>query len=298
MDFRASSRATSSDPSNKHAALTADLALIREQPGSREAFVAQRRLNAQLDAPSPKIEEQRWTPSIIKERLSYWRDLGLSTADTDEDRVKHVIQQLYQSIGQDTPDYFFCDSPFAYFSEIGERRVRGETLVDCIQQTLNYDWEDVRDRLFTAFRNSLSAKLSGQIEAHWNAIWGELGSKLGFELCVKVRSEMRDKLKNFDGDPAWSQLWTQTFKNLQQSFTGSLSCYWPALYLTAEELGVIYDKKEQVTLKHWSALAQSCFFWYPFQTVCFISRRPKRFFIDDSGKVNGVLFKDGWSLRW
>ncbi|MDF1666789.1 MAG: hypothetical protein P1V97_33875, partial [Planctomycetota bacterium] len=235
---------------------------------------------------------------LVSERLAEWRLHGLSTSETDEELVKSTIDQIYQSLGQEAPDYFFCDSPYAYFSEIGQRRVRGINLVDSIQRTLNYDWEDIRDRLFSGLRNGLSSQLIGQIEAHWNEIWGDFGSKLGFELCVEARKEMRETLKNFDGDPAWDQLWAQTFKNLQQSFTGSMSCYWPALYLTAEELGVLFEEKERTVLQYWSGLARSCFFWYPFGTVCFISRRPSRFFFDDAGKANGVLFKDGRSLRW
>lgn len=298
MDYRAASRKNAADPSNKQASTESDLALIRQRPGSREAFLAQRRLDRELGQTSAKIEERPWTNSIIRERLAQWRDHGLSTEETDVELVKSVIGQIYQSLGQERPEYFFCDSPYAYFSEIGQRRVQGIAFDDSIQSRLKYDWEAVQDGLFRALRNGLCTELSGQLESHWNKIWGDFGSKLGFELCVHARSEMRERVNDFDSDPAWNLLWGKTFRNLQQSFTGSMSCYWPALYLTAGDLGVIYEKKDQAILHTWAALAQSCFFWYPFRSVCFVSRRPARFYFDKQGKANGVLFTDGLSLRW
>jgi hypothetical protein len=71
------------------------------------------------------------------------------------------------------------------------------------------------------------------------------------------------------------------------NFWGSLDAYWVSFYSFCEEIGVKYEEKDSHLLSLWKDLCLSCFWWYPFENACFVSRKPT-----EINMVNGRLHNE------
>jgi hypothetical protein len=84
-------------------------------------------------------------------------------------------------------------------------------------------------------------------------------------------------------------------------FYGQLDSYWIPYYLFPQKfLNIKYLKEDSEKINIWSDIAKSCFYWYPYENICFISSRPTE--INKNGiqlHADGkpaLSFKDGYNL--
>jgi len=89
--------------------------------------------------------------------------------------------------------------------------------------------------------------------------------------------------------------WNKTF-----NFWGSLDTYWITFYKFCEEIGVKYDSKNSELLELWHQLSKTCFWWYPFELVCFVSKKPISINIANerlhSETGPSIIFEDGFKI--
>jgi len=85
-------------------------------------------------------------------------------------------------------------------------------------------------------------------------------------------------------------------------FWGSLDSYWIAYYLFPHLfLRKMHTDKQMDLLNSWAMLAKNCFWWYPFENICFVSDRPTRISMDSKWRMHdeyapAVEFSDGWKI--
>jgi len=68
-------------------------------------------------------------------------------------------------------------------------------------------------------------------------------------------------------------------------------------------VGVTYPPEWSEVLDWWAALARSCFWWWPYEGVVFVSARPTLLGIDESGRLHSEVgaameFSDGYALHY
>lgn len=90
-------------------------------------------------------------------------------------------------------------------------------------------------------------------------------------------------------------------ENFKTYLWGQHEYYWIAFYRFGEMIGVQYSEEDSKLLAQWEALAQSCGWWWAFETVCVISDRPAELHLDEEGRLHNLTgaamsFRDDYSL--
>ena len=112
-----------------------------------------------------------------------------------------------------------------------------------------------------------------------------LGDKLGDNLWANLHANLGDKKLNFVSTYLW----------------GSGDVPWIAYYLFPHlNLRKMYTDEQAALLESWATLAKNCFWWYPFEGVCFICDRPTAINMDTQWRLHNkdgpaVAFADGWN---
>lgn len=69
---------------------------------------------------------------------------------------------------------------------------------------------------------------------------------------------------------------------------------WVAFYRFAEQLGVVYPKKQSDLLAQWERLSKACHWFFPFENWCVLSRGPTVMDLDQHGRIHGgIEYADG-----
>ena len=130
-------------------------------------------------------------------------------------------------------------------------------------------WANLRDNL----RDNL-----------WDNLWDNLRANLRANLWDNLKDNLGDKLQ-YHNEVAW----------------GQLDAPWIAFYLFGEKIGIKYQNDKSTLLHLWGDLAKSCFWWWAFDGICFISARPTEIKKDARGRLHAdgemaCAFKDGWGV--
>ena len=184
---------------------------------------------------------------------------------------------------------------------------------------------ELRDKLWgklgADLRRELSGELGGELEAElWdklgNKLWnkldqdllrGKLGGKLRAGLWDKLVGELGGKLWGDLWGKLWGDLWNKLVVELRNKLVeynatgllGSLDAYWIAYYQFMPQIGIAYYAHHQELLDVWTALAESSFWWWPYENYCFVSDRPKKLSFNLDSRLHdehgpAFEFRDGW----
>ena len=198
---------------------------------------------------------------LLKDWHDKWLNIGLSCDPTDEKTASEAIKKAYVLIGKKEPQIVFCDSPLSC-----------NVMIHLLSKEKDSLWNSLRG----SFRDSLGDWL-------WNSLRGSLEDSL--------EDSLRGSLGGSLGEI-----------NIQHTYLwGQMDAYWISYYLFCQEIGVVYKKEEIEKLNIMADLCKSCGWWYPYEGMCFVSRRPKSISMED--KVlhcdggPSVEFHDGFKIH-
>lgn len=227
---------------------------------------------------------------MMIEFREHWLKKGLSTDTVDREKTKSAVTHLYGNIGKKPPVFIFCASPLEANLTINIFRMGipdrilaelGDKLVDKLGDELEAElWDklgaDLEHKLWDKLRGDLSGELGGKL-------WADLRHKLGGKLGGKLVGELRNKLVEYNST----------------GLLGSLDAYWIAYYQFMPQIGIAYYAHHQELLDVWTALAESSFWWWPYENYCFVSDRPKKLSFNSDSRLHdehgpAFEFRDGW----
>jgi hypothetical protein len=162
-------------------------------------------------------------------------------------------------------------------------------------------WDKLGGELWNKLdQDLLGGKLGGKLRADlWDKLGGnlrdKLGDELGGELGGKVSGELSFKL----GADLRRELRNKLGEYNATGLLGSLDAYWIAYYQFMPQIGIAYDARHQELLDVWTALAESSFWWWPYENYCFVSDRPKKLSFNSDSRLHdehgpAFEFRDGW----
>lgn len=93
-------------------------------------------------------------------------------------------------------------------------------------------------------------------------------------------------------------------KNIDFSYTylwGSLDSYWISFYKFCEEIGAEYEKEDSELLDLWAQLATACGWWYPYENVCFVSKKATAINLNEENQLHNedgpaISHEDGFNI--
>jgi len=87
----------------------------------------------------------------------------------------------------------------------------------------------------------------------------------------------------------------------ENRFCGQQWISWSSFYLFAESIGVKYSPEDSELLSEWVDEGKHLHWWHPFDDVVFISERPIRLTVNETGNLHNetqmaIEYSDGWGM--
>jgi len=208
-----------------------------------------------------------------------WLGVGLATGPCDMGVVERVVGEFYRRLGHEKPRFWRVESPLQAQLVMNIVSGHGANLLANLRTSL-------RANLWGNLRSNLVVNLAANL-------WGNLGANLWDNLRSNLGSNLRDNLvDNLGGES----------KYVSTYFWGSLDAYWIAYYLFPHlHLRSVHTREQMRLLGLWADLSRSCFWWWAFENVVFVSDRPSEIHRDGEGRLHNlhgpsVSFSDGYRV--
>lgn len=208
-----------------------------------------------------------------------WIRLVLNPNIYQPKQIEEVINDFYKKLNVRNPEIIWCDSPLS-----------ANTLIN------NSNIFELGSSLNSFFYDLL-----------WISVHGLLRSSISEVVSRSLVSSICDVLHG--PNPAYPMildscnnlireyLQRNTSKCIHTHFTNSHGI---ALALFCKYLGVTYRKIESGLLRSYVKLAHQVSWWYPFERVCILCRKPvvkfNENYVIHSEVGPAIEFKDGWKI--
>ncbi|MHB0966039.1 MAG: DUF6745 domain-containing protein, partial [Bellilinea sp.] len=155
-------------------------------------------------------------------------------------------------------------------------------------------WANLGANLRDNLRDNLWANLSDNLSDN---LWANLGANLRANLSDNLWANLSDNLS----DNLWANLGAKKLEFISTYLWGSGDVPWIAYYLFPHlHLRKMHTDAQMTILESWGTLARNCFWWYPFDGVCFVCDRPTAINMDAQWRLHSkdgpaVAFADGWN---
>ena len=240
-----------------------------------------------IDSLSPDQERQ-----LVAFR-SEWLQRGLSTEPASRTSAEATITDFYRQIGRPAPYFWWSDGVMV--SQLAMNLL--------LRSPAAKKQQPVSEKASNSLRANLWANLGDNL-------WANLGANLGDNLCANLGANLGANLRDNLGDNLGANLGDNLRDNGLQYFSdyfwGSLEAYWISFYVFPHrylQMHMPYDPAKAALLDQWADLADSAFWWWPFEGIVFMSERPSAIHKDERTRLhnpNGpaVAFRDGWAVYY
>lgn len=221
-----------------------------------------------------------------------WFEIGISTTRENKPKAENCVSFFYSKMGKKNPKFIWVDSPlsanilisiYPEFSKKIKLSSLGDSLGKSLDKSLRESlWDSMWDSLGDSLRDSLRESLG-------NSLRESLGNSLWDSLDKSLRESLGDSMG--DSKIKYTTTW----------FWGSFDSYWICFYLFSKLIGVKFKKTDYQMLLKYAALAKSSFWFYPFENICVMVRKPKNIKLNENEKKHcdggpAIEFNDGWKL--
>ena len=257
-----------------------------------------------------------------------WLQIGLTTGPADMGVVNRVMAEFYRRQDNKPPYIWRVSSPLMANLVINIlKKGLGSNLENNLRSNLEDNlWGNLRDNLGSNLGSDLEDNLGSNLRDN---LWDNLGSNLGSNLWGNLRGNLGDNLRGNLGDNLRDNLRDNLWNNLRNNlrgnlgdnlrnnlgdnlgsqieynltyFWGSLDVFWIAFYMFPHlHLRPLHTDSQMILLNLWADLARSCFWWWPYEGIVFVSDRPSTINKDERGRLHNptgpsVAFVDGYRV--
>jgi hypothetical protein len=235
---------------------------------------------------------------IYQQEYAHWSGIATSVTPAERSRAEAAAQQCYAMIGASPPPFLWCDSPLAFLEALYWTRE---------QQPGREIWDDIRserqglfDILNGLFQHRLLAERREALTrlATYPAPGAEIRNALEHgPLLTALEQDLRRRLPrlSFLAPPASLTITFRAAFEMLPSYADLIK-------------GQIYQALEPSTppqmrnhLHHWRELAESCWCWWPCESICLLCERPAAMRLDQANRLHAdripaLHFRDGWKV--
>jgi hypothetical protein len=257
-----------------------------------------------------------------------WLSYGLSTRPADRPAAETTIAELYASVGANTPEFVWVDSPMAALPLVAPHpggnpltRLRSDAT-----PAFGADWP-LPARLATAV-SAMRASLDTRVgRPPWWQPWRppgwrpaivdqlpvealHAGADIRDLLDVGVGDSLHRSVWDTVGPPLRTATWAAAGGSLDLTWYGQHEVDWIARYDVHHRLGTATFRGEDLRqLDWWATLARSCGWWWPQTQHCVISERTTTVHTESvpgtlhnerrahNPRGHAVGFTDGWGTH-
>ena len=212
----------------------------------------------------------------LQDHYRAWRAVALSAGPVDRKVVQNAIGKLYIASGHDWPSFVWYESPreLLTFAQ-GLGRFGLVALRESLMQPLRLEANEVETR------KCLRPMLWGVATAPFEGLLDQQPGLVMETLPPPLRRLM--------------------IRSLNEMSIG-LELDWISYHdFCDRHLGVKYESQRLERIRLWSEIGKPCYWWAPYETICFVSDRPAEIHLDARERLHSLsgpamAFSDGWSL--
>ena len=219
--------------------------------------------------------------------MEEWVGVNTATAPADRPRAEAAITALYKEAGHAPPRFIWGDSPLGVHEAMQDGPT-GDEIGNALRKDIGYH---AKSRLF------LSTDRSND---QWLGKWvrRDLEERMEFFLYDRMG---RGFAEDLDSRLFWN-LEEKKWKRHVPCLWGQQDAPWIAMCRFFQIIGVVYEGETTQLLHLWEEVARSCFWWWAFAGVCFVSERPSLAILDDDYRFHcpdgpALAFRDGWETH-
>jgi len=212
----------------------------------------------------------------LQDHYRAWGAVALGTGPADRKLVQNAIGKLYAASGHDWPSFVWYESPrelLTFAKSLG--RFGLVPLRDSLLQPLRLEASEVEARKL--FRPML---------------WG---------VATVPFQEFLDQQPALVMETLPPSLRRLMVGCLNEMCIG-LELDWISYHDFCDcHLDVNYESGRLERIRLWSEIYKSCYWWAPYETICFVADRPTEIHLDTRERLHNLrgpamAFSDGWSL--
>lgn len=212
--------------------------------------------------------------------LKQWIGTGLDTSPTDKPKAEEAITFAYECAELKPPNTFM------WFSNPVEAGIW------VLSNQYNYNLSSTKYKIEQAFERVVANIVDKDI---WNYIWNSLYTPAVENIWEVIFSTILGDICKAGVQSSFSSVWQVLNRVTHVKDSKYHATNWLACCAYFDAIGIACSK-----IKHLSAYAKHCGWWWAFQDVVVITLKPKAIRLDNNGRLHGegepALAYEGWNV--